>query len=137
MSKKFIIKPEEKIVVGIFKDKSNRYSLFDELFRHFNKKELEILVDLCRQKGYMLPDKPIRSIARCHEDDVWNEETGRKVAEAKLDMKRHARFIRQYDSLIVTLHKILRMLCELQDEHVDKFERINDDFDHHFRGKVD
>ena len=106
MSKRYIVKPEERIVVGIYKDRYNGCSLMDELYKNFNEEQIKLLINLCSVKGYLFPDKPIRSIARCHEEDIWNEETGRKVAEAKLDMKRHTRFIRQYDVLIGTLHKI-------------------------------
>lgn len=137
-NKKFIIKPEDGVVVGIFTEDNNGFSrILREATSDASDIQKDIVMALCSYKGYLWDNKPIRSVARCSSDDEWNEEIGKKVAETKLDLKRHVKLIRQYDVLIGELHKLENKLYERQQDHVDKFEKINDDLDHYFRGKVD
>ena len=64
---------------------------------------------------YMMPDT-FRVETRCHGDDVFDEETGKKIAKVKLMKK----YYKCFDAKMALFRKTLDLLNERVDQHFSK-----------------
>ena len=78
---------------------------------------------------------PIKGIARLAEGDTWNEELGKKVADAKLALKYHKRIINQALYCQKVLIKMINELDAIIAKHYKKVKSIEDDYNRYFLKK--
>ncbi len=129
----FIIKPEEKIIIGIYKifmsdEESYICKINDE--------------GLCAYKfnSYSYPfvnvyPKTIKAIARCQEPDEWNEEFGKKLVLAKLQLKYNYFMFNALYRLKNSLMKDIMGLENLLNKLYNKCSAIEIDIDYYFNNE--
>jgi tRNA isopentenyl-2-thiomethyl-A-37 hydroxylase MiaE len=128
---KYIVKPEEEMVIGIYEDngedlKKCIYSLSSNI-----QKAILGIVLVPRYP------KQIKAIAKCHDGDEFDEEIGKKIVEAKINMKRHERMWRIHSHILESLQKAMNKLKNDQSVHLDKLYKIQDDYEKHYCGRVE
>lgn len=133
---KYIVKPEEEMVIGIYEDsgedlKNFVYSLPTSEMRR-NIIDMVYTYDIVP----FFPEQ-IKAIAKCHDGDEFDEEIGKKIVEAKINIKRHERIWRVYSHLLEFLQKTMNMLKNDQSVHLDKLYKIQDDYEKHYCGRVE
>ena len=132
---KYIVKPEEEMVIGIYDDngedlKKCIYSLSADIQNAIFDL---VFIDNMVQRY----PKQIKAIAKCHDGDEFDEETGKKIVEAKIDMKRHERMWRIHSHILESLQKAMNKLKNDQSVHLDKLYKIQDDYEKHYCGRVE
>lgn len=93
-SVQYIVKPEEKIVVALIEDtKYDFLNFLDQVYlgnvKEGNLEGFSILTD-----AYLMPDR-FTGIARCDDEDEWNEALGKRIALHKLYKKYNRSFVRR------------------------------------------
>ena len=127
---KYIVKPEEKMVIGIYEDNG-------EDLRNFIY-SLPNLIDFVYAYNIVpcFPEQ-IKAIAKCHDGDEFDEEIGKKIVEAKINMKRHERTWRVCSHLLKFLDKMVSRIENDQSVHLNKLYKIQDDYEKHYCGRVE
>lgn len=128
---KYIVKPEEEMVIGIYEDNGEDLKkCIYSLSANIQKAILGIV---------LVPRYPkqIKAIAKCHDGDEFDEETGKKIVEAKINMKRHERMWRIHSHILESLQKAMNKLKNDQSVHLDKLYKIQDDYEKHYCGRVE
>ena len=128
---KYIVKPEEKIVIGI----TEPVYLFGKYVSRIPKRieELFSILYLITMRGY---EDGVKAIARCNEDDEWDERIGKDLVDQKLELKKTYKILRHVWRMKDTLTLMEGYLDEIIKENVDKINKLNDDIERHFLGKV-
>lgn len=129
--KRFIIKPEEKVVVAIM-DASNR-GVTDEIVSKCTKSTMYAALNLIMNAYDMnVPDLEIpynasyKGVSTCDEHDIFDEKKGRDIAESKADMKYHTAMAKKYKRLVDILAKAQKEIHVLELEHQLKSLRIEE-----------
>lgn len=128
MKVKYIVKPEEKMIIGI--TKVDRHDLFsrvrDNLEYHF------LFTLMCR-----VPEKIVfKAIARCADGDEFNEETGKKLVDAKLAKKMHDYVIDRLNKAYNNAEKFRNHMLEIAKYHYGKSKNIERDLVEYFGVEV-
>ena len=129
----YIVKPEERVVVG-------KYSTYMDVQEWMDKypKWKKAILKVARYTGkHPYYPEMVKGIARCSEDDEFNEVTGKKLAEQKVNAKRHERIAKEAYSLSKMFEELMHDMDALYDFHCKKVDAINADIDRHFRGRMD
>ena len=93
----YIVKPEEKIVIAIMKgtkEEPVRYDAINFIRRHSKTGNI---VDLYRK--YQIKDRYV-GVARCHDQDNFDEEFGKELAKRRALSKHHRDFAKQVRAFI-------------------------------------
>ena len=117
LEKRFIVKPEEKIVIALI---SNHDNLFDEL-RNESVEAREAHRELYYVTPFSEPDNDdvFKGIARCDEHDVFDAETGKKIAAAKADYKYHVAMMKAYEKYITFCAKAIETFEKKINKHAE------------------
>ena len=67
-----------------------------------------------------------KGVAICDDEDKYDSNKGRMIAENKASMKYHKAIIRRYDKYINTLYKIIHILEKRLMCHTNKFISLNE-----------
>ena len=129
---KYIVKPEEKIVIGIYTRRSDDY-LLNRMSSYSNVVKNIFELALLDHES----ESEIKAVAKCHEDDEFNEEFGKKLVEAKINKKRHQRLLRQLDVACKDLCSCMEAYHDLCREHTKKIVSINNDLKNYFKVEED
>ena len=127
---KFFVKPEERIIVGVYEYDENE--LWQEVYDKFPGWMLDIIEATVSSEKFPVYPNVIRATAVCSFDDEWNEETGKKVVEAKINLKRHYRVYRMVSHIIIMLSKIEDRFSDLCENHLEKMQSIENDIADYF-----
>lgn len=137
---KYIVKPEDGVVVGIYKTDIYREA---ELLRcRTNTPDFMmyqgILEDSLRE---MLTDNygkdiEIKAIAKCSPEDTFDEEYGKKLVAARIDYKYHRMMNNASRYIAKKLQKARRCMLEGEILHQSKMDAIEDDLKGYFMVKV-
>lgn len=124
---KYIIKPEEKLVVGEMKRKTPKnvtqecldknetlYSLFLDL--HIKG----IIEDVSDMK------QPFKGVAKCQNEDDFSEKTGKKIADMKVGYKYHMSMYKKYKQLLSIIRDIECDVMDLKDSHIEKAIKLDE-----------
>ena len=130
MKIKYIVKENEGLVIGEMINKPN-------ILHEMESYGLDDFFRIAIKRPNVINDVKIKAIARVSGDDIFDAETGKKLVEAKINMKRHARLARQYWSILQYLKKAITKFEMLYEMHAEKVNRICEDIDRHWRGKLD
>lgn len=121
-SKKFISKPENMVTIGFANEPCD---LSDEINKINGVSEnvkmvLHRLLNLSSQgRVWNHGIHDFKSVARCSDDDTWNEETGRKVADARNKMKFHDYRLRQLGRMLDLLFDVDDALHDIWSDQYD------------------
>lgn len=130
-----IVKPENRVVI------KERVFDFDdiwfELTKNLSSKHNSVINSLL---AYMIPwrdrcGKKIKAVARCSQTDEWDEEFGRKLAEAKYQYKRHKKLERYAFKIAKELRELTFKMMEVGEFHHQKASKIHDDIDSYFMNR--
>ena len=135
---KYIVKPEDGVVVGIYDTDVYREA---ELLRiRTNVPDFMmyqgIIEDSLREildtgKGIV-----IKAIAKCSPEDTFDEEYGKKLVAARIDYKYHKMMERATRYIAKKLQKARRCMFEGEILHQSKMDAIEDDLRGYFMVKV-
>lgn len=125
---KYIIKPDEKIVVGIVDDRKKVPGVIDELVDRFPQKYSDmiwfgfqkLITDVPHEKD------PLKAIAVCQDEDEFSKETGINIVDDKLNYKYHSSMVKKYEQLEKYLKPVLDKVNELKLLH-QAYARMSDD----------
>lgn len=136
---KYIVKPEDGVVVGIYDTDVYREA---ELLRcRTNVPDFMmyqgIIEDSLREvlTNYG-KDIVIKAIAKCSPEDTFNEEYGKKLVAARIDYKYHKMMERATRYIAKKLQKARRCMLEGEMLHQSKMDAIEDDLKGYFMVKV-
>ena len=122
---KYIIKPEDGMVIGIMEDVKN---IHNEIVANEKYKLLdEVLYIKAFNIGEKYPDK-IKATARVKDGDKFDEVTGKRIVEKKLYRKLHERLARQYSQLQDVINELSIITSNMESIHIDKAIKINEDY---------
>lgn len=82
---KYVIDKDEKVVVAIVINAENY--IRDQMSKYVKG---DIAWDICYEAMDKLNSKTFRGIARCSDEDTFDETTGMRIAESKALLKLHA-----------------------------------------------
>ena len=125
---KYIVKPEEKMVIGIAE--FEYADLYNEL-QNFTLLENELIWHLLHRMEASEPFT-IRATAKCKDGDEFNEEFGKKLVEAKINKKRHEKSLRYAAKILDAMNRISGKTLRLYKKHLCKTEHINRDLIEYF-----
>lgn len=121
---KYIVKPEDGIVIGIMK---NTKDMYDEVTQNEKCDNLlaliSVITDICAE----YPSE-IKAIARVKDGDTFDEVTGKRIVEKKLYRKLHERLARQYSQLQDVIEDLYKTALNMESIHVDKYAKISEDY---------
>lgn len=125
---KYIIKPDEKVVVGIVNNRKKIPGVIDELIESFPKKYSDmiwfgfqkLITDVPHEKA------PLKAIAMCMDEDEFSKETGIDIVDEKLNYKYHSSMVKKYEQLEKYLKLVLDKVEELKILH-QMYMRLSDD----------
>lgn len=133
---KYIVKPEEKMVIGIYE--LPRSEILNEL-SNFTYVECEMIRDIFIRSGIFADStnnpyqtKFIKAIARCHGNDEFDEAFGKKLVEAKISKKRHEIVCKQLVAILETIENFQDKVIDLLAKHYDKQFHILRDLKDYF-----
>ena len=125
---KYIVKPEEKMVIGVAE--FDYADLYNEL-QNFTWLENELIWHLLHRMEASEPFT-IRAIAKCKDGDIFNEDFGKKLVEAKINKKRHEKSLRYAAKILDAMNRISGKTLRLYKKHLCKTEHINRDLIEYF-----
>ena len=133
MSKKYIVNEHDGIVVRI-EEMPDYYDGCEDFMTDAQKAlPREQYMIVCEVDRVSIPIySPIKSIAHLSEDDEWDEEIGKKVADSKYERKRHERVIRQANITKKLLLKTIAGLDEIIARHEKKRDALAEDYQKYF-----
>lgn len=123
---KFISKPEEKVTICI---KETGYSdIVEEVESHCS----ELTRFIIRNLSYIDPCSPYiiqhgktyKGVARCMEEDEFDEETGKKLAKLNADIKQRMKISSKYNRIIFGLENTIDELRQLMESHEEKIDEL-------------
>ena len=121
---KYIVKPEDGIVIGIMK---NTKDIYDEVTQSAKCDNLlaliSVITDICAE----YPSE-IKAIARVKDGDTFDEVIGKRIVEKKLYRKLHDRLARQYSQLQDIIEDLYKTALNMESIHVDKYAKISEDY---------
>lgn len=121
---KYIVKPEDGMVIGIMEDVKN---IHNEIVANEKCKLLDELYIKAFNIGEKYPDK-IKATARVKDGDKFDEVTGKRIVEKKLYRKLHERLARQYSQLQDIIEDLYKTALNMESIHVDKYTKISEDY---------
>lgn len=128
---KFFVKPEERIVVGVYEYDED--DLWKEVYDRFPGWMLDIIETAVSSEKFPIYPNVIRATAVCSIDDEWNEEIGKKVVEAKINLKRHKRVCKMVAEIFRILNETAKsLLNDIYIEHSEKIKSISNDIENYF-----
>lgn len=121
---KYIIKPEEKMIIGI-----SEYNFFDYC------KKLDAYYYYTRFGNKYMANNVvcnIKAFARCNDKDEWNEEIGIKLVRARLDKKKHEKTAKICRHMFGILTAESYLFNKEETHHRKKIQAIDSDINNYF-----
>ena len=131
---KFIVKPEDGIVVGI--KEVDVGVLIDKVLAQIDFWGRCAYEDLKTKGTFNV--RTFKAIARCSKDDKFDEEFGKKLVEARIWVKVHEAVMRELESVIENADRLVEVLWAGYELHGAKVEGIEDDmYDYFFSDEAE
>lgn len=124
----YVIKPEHGIV-------AKEETVHPEIL-NFNKDWKDDIVFVAQ---FYLPEYPekMKVVAKCADGDEWNEDTGVKLVDQKMFLKKHKKYAKQAERMARMFQELAVDMQEIAVKHNAKADLIEKDINEYFRGKVD
>lgn len=139
--RKYYVKPEDRIIVGT--EQLTQEDMLDNgIFRCMPKEYQREMIDNFIWSTdiwkYMkkLMQTPIKAVARCSDNDVFNEKVGVKLVEQKLVAKKHDRIARLAERLENDLREMSIQMSVEAIKRRDKITAIKKDINEYFGGEI-
>lgn len=136
----YYVKPEEKIVVARGKKETYKTVFNESLYKcsDTTAKVIDMFLDNSNTKAFpfevdIVNGKDFIGIAKCDDEDEFNEYIGKDIAAAKADLKYHSAISKKYSQIIRTLQRVINELTKLKEYHDRKKENILNDFDRYYK----
>ena len=126
---KYIIKPEERVVVGKFFD-PKRYLV--NMIYNSRASDYNIYSKLKDHKDFHDRPDVIVAVAKCDPRDEFDVELGMKIVKSKIDYKRHIRAAMDMRNMRDIIGRVLDNLVDNIDYHLDKADSIYNDYLEYF-----
>lgn len=123
---KFISKPEERITICI--KKTGCSDIVKEVESHCSELTKFIIrnlsyIDSC--SPYVIQyEKTYKGVARCMEEDEFDEEVGKKLAKLNADIKQRMKISSKYSRIILGLENTIDELRQLMEAHEEKIDEL-------------
>ena len=75
----------------------------------------------------------IDAIAKCDDEDKFDEKIGMQICDAKADLKYHNMMYNRYVYIDYVLGKLKLAIAKLEKKHLEKIERLEKDLDQYVR----
>ena len=124
---KYIIKPEDGMVIAVLKTSYRKF--WQKIESQLSWDEYDALYQLKRPHYSALE---IKGVAKCAEGDVFDEEYGMKLAEAKIYSKLHNIIARDIMNVVKKLDKMRYTLLSHSFKHISKSIKIDKDLGDYF-----
>ena len=124
---KYIIKPEEKIIVGEMKRTTPKNVMSESLDK--NEDLYSLFYILCTKGAIKdINDvlQPFKGVARCQEEDEFSEKTGKQIADMKVGYKYHMSMYKKYQQLLSIIRDIECDVMDLKDSHIEKAIKLDE-----------
>lgn len=124
MEKKYIVKPEDKIVIAMAEDDSYE-GTFEEVIKYCGDETYCMLLELITNSDNLdiAYGNLFKSVARCDNYDEFNEKVGKEIAGSKTDIKYHRAMAKKYKMILDILQNAMGEISWLYNMHEAK--RIN------------
>lgn len=129
---KYIVKPEDKVVIGILNvslDEYLRKMLSNQMSWRFGTIAYEALEN---EDGWGIGKFEIKAIARCADDDEFDETYGKKLVEARIYKKLHNKVKLVLRKAVKDLWKVAYILEQEEVKHGRKEFYIKRDLKEYF-----
>jgi hypothetical protein len=137
LNKKTICKPDEKVVVTVIDKCEDTYG---EVARKGAVPTQAITACLHNNYQYITNKEimqgksvAIRGVARCHDEDSYDEHRGIDLSSSRADMKYHKKMAKDYGTYIELLETALSDYKRLQSEHLAKVDNIERDIKRYYK----
>lgn len=112
---KFIVKPEERVVLCIIEGRHIKDMLLDYI-EDFEPSAIEVWPTGCDLRKRLTMPRSFVGKATCSESDEWNEELGRKIAYSRAKNKLYTSFFKRANTFINEVdYKLNKMISHLND----------------------
>lgn len=129
---KYIIKPQDKIVIGIYQGSVLDY-IDDFIIKSLNVSEFHCfnaITNFDKIEGILGAE--IKAIARCSDEDVFDAEFGKRLVEARIYRKIHKKIIDIAENFFINLKKLECKVYEFEFNHRIKINSIDRDLREYF-----
>ena len=75
----------------------------------------------------------VNTVAKCDDEDDFDEMTGKRICDAKADLKYHNMMYNRYVYADYVLGKLKLAIAKLEKKHWEKIERLERDLDQYVR----
>lgn len=123
MKKKYIIKPEDNVVVAIGEEDYIK-NIDSEMKRYCDSMTFALLQDLAAISAFNIYNHSFKSVAKCDEYDEFNEKIGKEIAGGKADIKYHRAMANEYKKMIKVLEMAIEEVENLYNMHETKKANI-------------
>jgi len=128
---KFIVKPEERMVICIIDGKHIKH-LLNDFVSDFDFPDLEVYVPFPAARKMLMPSS-FMGKAVCAEEDEWNEEIGRKIAYSRAKHKLYMSFFKRANFFVRTidrrLNDIMNQFNELGEALSENQDRLENEIE--------
>ena len=131
MEEDYIVMKENGIVVKYY-EKPGVEDFADEVAKSLPQWAYDLVMLLVI--SYYFPEYPdvIRGVAKLAKNDTWNEDIGRKVADAKVNLKRHERIAKQAAIVKKALLRVVDEMDKIIEKHSRKAAAIRNDYNSYY-----
>lgn len=131
---KFIIKPEEKMVIAK-KNREDCITVEEEVKKHCSELVQTVIRRILLSKYSQDIDyvtAPFTGIAKCDDVDIFDENIGKEIACSKVDYKYHIAMEKKFANLENNLTKTIGEIKFLRNLHAVKAGHIQADLERHY-----
>lgn len=120
-------------IIAIFRPGSIK-SLHGEIWTKCSKPTWSVLNHICNMNDLEV-SSTFKGVANCANDDEYDEEYGKGLAEQKAMLKYHKSMSKKYKKMIDILRKALDEATELEVRHYRKARNIEEDYRKYYLGE--
>lgn len=130
----YIIKKDDGVVIKLYDEDDFYCSDFEVVLDSMvSDKTAQGIIYTCTITSDFPKYPPIiRGVARLAINDTWDEELGKKIADAKVAFKRHKRVIQKAKAIKKMLTKAIAELDKIIAKYTKKCDAIQDDYERYF-----
>lgn len=128
----YIVNEESGVVVST---RPSGVYIEEIMYEHMTPLARDIVQQITFNEKFPKYPDIIKGIARLAKGDVWDEEVGKKIADAKLARKYHKRILNQALYCQKMLTKTINELDAIIAKHYKKVKSIEDDYNRYYLKK--
>lgn len=111
----YIVKPEEKMVIGILECNKDAYGEFRNALGSLKYSQM---FDFLYERSKDSVGKKIKAVARCADGDEFDVDTGKKIVDLKLNIKWNAYMWRKFTKAEIELDDISEKISTAREKYL-------------------